>query len=47
MSYFTWDMKSEVLDDYVARGLCPKCYMPIEYRLSDDCPDCDVEDNDE
>ena len=41
MSYFTWDMKSEVLDDYAARGICSNCYKPIEYRLSDECPDCE------
>lgn len=47
MSYFTWDMKSEVLDDYAAQGLCSSCYKPIEYRLSDECLNCIQEDDNE
>ena len=39
MSYFTWDMKSEVLDDYAAQGKCSNCYMTLDYK--EGCPDCD------
>ena len=38
MSYFTWDMGSEVLDDYVARGICTGCYVSLGHF--DECPDC-------
>jgi hypothetical protein len=39
MSYFTWDMGSDVLDDWAARGVCSSCHVQLD--LEDGCPDCD------
>lgn len=44
MSYFTWDGQP-VLDDYVAQGICPNCYIRFDYK--GECPDCDREDEDD
>jgi hypothetical protein len=40
LSYFTWDGRSEVLDDYVARGICTGCYKEFDHLQG--CPDCDA-----
>lgn len=46
MGYFS--VEGEVLlDDYVAQGLCPNCYNAIEYRLSDECPDCTTNEDED
>jgi hypothetical protein len=38
MSYFTADGKSEVLDDWAARGKCASCHQDLD---DDFCWECD------
>jgi hypothetical protein len=40
MSYFTWDMKSEVLDDPYAQG---KCICKADL-VNDTCLECDEDE---